>query len=383
MKRANWIYLIATLLVLSVAVPVAGARSRNHSRSSAERFSADRDGNRHERWERGFRSRRHETTTTRATTTTTRPAPTPHATTTTTTFVPPVIEPTPPPVVTPPPPPPPAPSAGAFLSYPRQSGPQTFSGNNVVVANKSWTNSGSVCLTVSNATNVYIHDVDFDNCVGAIFLINVKGNIRIENVRARNIGDGSIGSGHSNVIQLNNTWQGATNDGVNGIRNVKALGGDTEDVISVFQSGGIDAAHPLVIENVHLEHPLTGSLAWSSDSGTCINLADAGGHDIILRNSTFLNCGAVGIQMNEPTRVKVVNNIVYGAARATSNVGLSQWAEDSCSCSGNSYENNRVWWVKANGSSSALWLHGSAQVSQSGNKLQDTTINPNSLRVVL
>lgn len=275
-------------------------------------------------------------------------------------------------------------STGAFLSYPRQSGPQTFSGNNVVVANKSWTNSNNVCLTVQNANNVYIHDVDFDSCVGGIFLINVTGNIRIENVRARNIGDGTIGSGHSNVIQLNNAWQGATNDGVNGIRNIKALGGDTEDVISIFQSGGIDPQHPLIIENVHVEHPLTGPLAWSSDSGTCANLADAGGHDIILRDSTFLNCGAVGIQMNEPTRVRADNNIVYGAARPLSNVGLSQWADSTCSgCTGNFYTNNRAWWVKSNGTASSIWLHGSYPVTQTGNISQDATINPNSLKVTL
>ncbi len=304
------------------------------------------------------------TTTTVNVTTTTAGATTTTATTTTTT----------------------QPSNGAFLSFPHQSSATSINGGtNVVVANKSWVGFGSVALVVSGANNVYLHDLDFDGNVGDIFLVNVTGSVRIENIRARNTGNGTIGSGHSNVIQFNNVWQGATDDGVNGIRHVKAIGGDTEDMISIFRSGGVDAAHPLVIEDVHLESPLPpAATAWSSGSGTCMNFADAGGHDIVARNNTLLNCAAVGMQMNEPTRVLVTNNVVYGAARATSNVGLSQWSAGTCaSCTGNAYTNNRVWWVKSNGSASSIWLSGNYPVSQSGNVSQDATINPANLHVVL
>lgn len=271
---------------------------------------------------------------------------------------------------------------GSFLSYPHQTSPTSISGgSNVVVSNKSWQGfTGKVALIVSGVHNLYLHDLDFSDNGGDIFLINVTGQIRIENIRANNTGDGSIGSGHSNVIQLNNSFD----DGTGGIRNVKAYGGRTEDMISIFQSGGIDASHPLIIENIHLESPTPpNTLSWTSGSGTCINLADAGGHDITLRNSTFLNCGAVGIQMNIPTRVLVTNNIVYGAARAGSNVGLSQYnGGTACSCQGNAYTNNRVWWVKANGSASPIWTQNS-NIQKTGNTLQDTTINPNSLKVIL
>jgi hypothetical protein len=281
--------------------------------------------------------------------------------------------------------PPPPPPAGTFLSYPHQASPLSVSGSNVVVSDKSWVGFGSVALVVSNANNVYLHDLDFDGNVGDIFLINVTGNIRIENIRARNTGNGTIGSGHSNVIQFNNTWQGAPDDGVSGVHNVRAYGGDTEDMVSVYKSGGIDASHPLVIDDIHLESPLPpSSEAWSSGSGTCINLADAGGHDIRVQNSTFLNCGAVGIQMNEPTRVRAINNIVYGSARTTSNVGLSQWSSGSCStCTGNEYRDNRVWWVKAIGSGSALWTSGNYPVADIGNAKQDATIVAGSLHVSL
>jgi hypothetical protein len=379
MKRANWVYLVATAVVLSTGVSVAGARARHHDRlsSSSRGFTVDRSSHGHgsERW-----LLRHSDTTTTDVTTTTRPAPTQVTTTTaaptTTTTLAPIVDPTPPPLPDPS-------SPGAFLSYPHQPGPTTINGGtNVVVSNKTWQGfSNKTALVISGAHNVYLHDLDFADNGGDIFLVNCTGQIRIEDIRARNTGDGTIGSGHGNVVQLNNTWD----DGTGGIRGVNAYGGDTEDMISIFRSGGVDAAHPLVIENNHLESPLSGPLAWSSGSGTGINLADAGGHDIIARNNTLLNVGQVGLQINEGTRVHIVNNIVYGAARPASNTGITQWASSPCGCSGNEIAYNRIWWVKSNGTPSSYWNSGTAGViaGTATNVLQDLTINPASLHVAL
>lgn len=268
-------------------------------------------------------------------------------------------------------------SGSTFLSYPHQSGPQSFSGSNVVVSNRSYVGFNTkTCLNISNATNVTITNIDFDSCGGDIYLSNVSGNVNISNIRARNTGDGTIGSGHGNVIQFAQSF-------VNGdVSNVKAFGGDTEDMISVWRSGGVDSAHPLIIENNHLESPLPPSaLAWSSGSGTCINVADddpatgSGGHDIVVRNNTLLNCGSVGLQMNRPQNVNEYGNTVYGTARATSNVGLSQWSSHSCAaCTNNFYTNNQVFWQKSGGTASPWWLSGTASITiDSKSKTQDPT----------
>ncbi len=269
-----------------------------------------------------------------------------------------------------------------FMSYPRQTCFTSLSGSNLVLSNKSWQGcSGKAALTISNATNVYIHDLDFDSNSGDIFLTNVSGTIRIENIRARNTGAGTttIGSGLKNVIQFNNAWQGApVTDTTAGIRHIKIYGGATEDAVSIFKSGGLDGSHTLVLEDIHVEHPLPPDpLAWTSTTGTCTNLGDAGGHDIILRNSTFLNCGAVGIQMNMPSQTTVTGNILYGALRTNANVGLSQYG--TCTCSGDKLTNNRVWWKP----SSQYIQHTGYFTDISGNVLNDTTIDPNSLKVVL
>jgi hypothetical protein len=170
-------------------------------------------------------------------------------------------------------------STAAFLSYPRQAAPLTVSGSNIVIANKSWVGFGArgPASTFKTRTNVYIHDVDFAGCGGGIFLSTSRHRAHRERPR-RNIGDGTIGSGHGNLIQLNNVWQSAPSSHwprphpldlvVRRRHRRRHLG---------YKSGGIDAAHPLVIGNVHLEHPLSGPLAWKSDSGRAPTLRDAAG----------------------------------------------------------------------------------------------------------
>lgn len=271
----------------------------------------------------------------------------------------------------------------AFLSRPAASCGMNLSGASVSLSNRTFQGCSGVALTVSNATNVTLSGLDFANNVGDVFLINVTGNVSVSGIRARNTGDGTIGSGHSNVIQFNDVWD--TDPAVD-VWNVKAYGGDTEDVISVFQSGGTSSTNLLLLEDIHVEHPLSGALAWQSDSSTCINLADAGGSNTVVRDSSFLNCGAVGLQMNEPGgAVRYVRNVVYGATRPDSNVGASQWSAADCSVcvATNEFRDNRINWKNSSGSNNGFWLSGNYPVADVGNVKQDATINPDNLRVVL
>lgn len=278
----------------------------------------------------------------------------------------------------------------AFLSYPRSPAVVISGGSNVVISGKSFVGlTGKVAIEVDGAHNVYVHDVDFSGDGGDIYLVDCTGQIRIETIRAKNTGsnaphhagDGSEGSGLYNVIQLSRTFD----DGTGGIRHVWAKGGDTEDMISIYKSGGTDATHPLVIEDVHLASPDTSTpqlQAWGSDSGTGINLADGGGHDIVLRNSTIKTAGQVGVQLNEPTRVVVTGVTVYGSPRALSNVGISQYGPTCATCTDNRVNGNRIYWRAANGSENDLYKSGHATVDWTGNTTHDTTIDPKSLQVI-
>ena len=80
MKRANWMYLVATALVLSTGISVAGAKAKHHDSSSSP---IDHKTKLHGRWTRDV-----VTTTTVVATTTTQPATTTTAAPTTTTLPP-------------------------------------------------------------------------------------------------------------------------------------------------------------------------------------------------------------------------------------------------------------------------------------------------------
>ena len=79
-----------------------------------------------------------------------------------------------------------------------------------VVANKSSerVRERRTCLTVHDRASTCTSTTSTSPAAAATSSWStVTGQIRIENVRARNTGDGTIGSGHGNVIQLNNAWQ--------------------------------------------------------------------------------------------------------------------------------------------------------------------------------
>src|SRR5258705_7646371 len=89
---------------------------------------------------------------------------------------------------------------GAFLSHPRQAAPLKVTGTNVVIADKSWVGFHlQTCLTVHDAHNVYIHDVDFDGCGGGVFLLNLTPTRPLENVPPRHTPHGTIGARHAHV----------------------------------------------------------------------------------------------------------------------------------------------------------------------------------------
>src|SRR5689334_9019467 len=63
------------------------------------------------------------------------------------------------------------PAAGTFLSYPHQTAVQSYSGSNIEISNRSYVglSKSSAVLTIHDANNVYLHDLDFDGNCGDIF----------------------------------------------------------------------------------------------------------------------------------------------------------------------------------------------------------------------
>ena len=84
-------------------------------------------------------------------------------------------------------------------------------------------------------------------------------------------------------------------------------------------------------------------------------LGDGGGSHIVIRDNTFLSPGQVGIGVSGGTDIHVLDNVIYGAQRASSNVGLYVWNQTSGTCSGIEVAGNRVRWYTAAGAENPYW----------------------------
>jgi hypothetical protein len=279
------------------------------------------------------------------------------------------------PVVDPPPVDPPPAVTPAFLARPARQ-PFAISDATDVELSGFAIRGGVIGVTLRRCRRVWIHDIDLADLVGGIYASECE-DVVVEDVRGRNIGDNTIGSGHSNYVQFAETRGGA-------IRRCRFLGGLTEDMISTWHSGGWDATRPLLIEDNALQGLLADTpeaRAWTRTSGTGIIVSDGGGDDkngwVTVRRNTLLSPGQVGIQLIDGPGIRVHENTVYGERNPRANVGMSSWEGRPLA----EVYGNRVRWYKPDGSENPRWW-GYGTVNEHDNDWH-ADIDPAALRVVL
>ncbi len=243
--------------------------------------------------------------------------------------------------------------------------------SNVTISGKQFVDISDDAIVLEGCNNVTITENDFSNVVGAIYVIN-STNVTITWNRYQNVGNGTIGGGHSNFVQFNKSFGGV-------ISHNKGIGGSSEDLISVFQSGGPDEANPLVIEYNAFE-----GTNWTSGSGSGMMLGDYGGSHIVARFNTLLSPGQVGFGVPSGTDIHITDNTIYGAQRTSSNVGIYVWNQSATACSGIEVARNKVKWFRADGVENAYWNAGNCG-TVSGEATNDlhSLIDPKTLHVVL
>lgn len=288
--------------------------------------------------------------------------------------------------VTPPPPPPP-PAAGFLARYPERTSPLIINGGTDVEIPLSTLRgfTGAVAVVVNNARSVHIPAVDVADCVGAVYLYKCSGRLQVDAISVRNLGDSTIGAGHGNALQLN----GCTFDLGGTITGVKSLGGWTEDMISIYQSGGASGA-PLIVEYNASESPLADQPDYRSyttnprNSGSGIMVED--GFFLIVRHNTVLDSGQGGIGYNGGHDIEYSDNVIYGHQTPASNVGLYGLKPAGANVR---WLRNRSWWRhgpmtgQPSGYDNAWWSTDGAIKGADGNVWMDATIDPASLVVVL
>ncbi|MFL5751331.1 MAG: right-handed parallel beta-helix repeat-containing protein [Chloroflexota bacterium] len=262
-------------------------------------------------------------------------------------------EPTPTPTVAPTPTPSstsaPTPAAGdpwavPFATRPQSAAVRLSNCSNVVIQDKTFRDLGAgvISIRIENCTNVTIKAVDFLNVAEGVYALN-SSNITIVDSRYSNItgpAQPRTGANVANFVQLNNVSGGL-------ISHNKGKGGDTEDIVSVYQS-----------DHVTVQDNQFEGTNWTSGSGSGIALSDGGGSFNVAQRNVLVNPGQVGIFIAGGTNSKILDNTVYGAQRTSSNVGLYVWNQSSTPCSDQEVSRNKVSWRNASGSLNPAWNAG-------------------------
>ncbi|MDX1765923.1 MAG: carbohydrate-binding protein [Candidatus Saccharimonadales bacterium] len=263
----------------------------------------------------------------------------------------------------------------AFMSRPSSGLIYVANQSNVEISNKAiqgaGPEAGQIAIHLVNVNGAIIRDVDFADVRGGILIQNSQ-NVVIERARGRNIGkNGDIGSGGGNYVQYAESRGGAVRDSI-------FIGGETEDMISTWHTGGWGVGNELIIENNLLIGYLSdqpNARSWKSASGTCMILSDGGGSansgHIHVRNNVCVNPGQVGIQFIDGPNLKAYNNVVIGETYYLNNQPFASWEGQPY---GELY-NNRHHYRKPDGSLTSGWFH--VDTINSYDNILDTSLSSN------
>lgn len=243
--------------------------------------------------------------------------------------------------------------------------------NNSIIENKTFTNTtaGLSAIHLLNCSNITIRNCDFVDVPGCVYVYN-STNITIEDCRYSNITGPHerVGNNVGNFVQTNQS------NGIMIQRN-KGKGGDTEDIVSIFNSQNA------TVQDNHFE-----GTNWDSPSGSGIALGDYGGSNNIARRNILVNPGQVGIFIAGGTSCSIIENVIIkpqGSNGGSGDVGVYVWAQGGVSCSNHTVSNNRVLWYRAAGGTNPYWNAGNCgPVAGSNNIWNDTTLSADNYRVV-
>lgn len=268
-----------------------------------------------------------------------------------------------------PPPPAPVPSGPQpFLSYPASAAFDYNGRADVVIEGKTFRALGSLVIAVRlvNCQRITIRNCDFADVAECLYAVNCS-DITITDCRFRNItgpAQPRTGANVANFVQMNNV-----NGGL--IARNKGLGGDTEDVISLYKSSNF------IVEDNHIE-----GTNWTSGSGSGIAIGDDGGSNNIARRNILVNPGQVGIFIAGGVNNQIRDNILIGQQRPKSNVGMYVWNQYQWACSGHTVTGNKVSWKHADGFSNPFYNANNCGPVAGTNDL-NASLNIEQYRVVL
>jgi len=255
----------------------------------------------------------------------------------------------------------------AFGSRPASGAISLTGQSGIVIENKHFKDLGAdvISIRLTSCSNITIRNCDFENVAECVYAFGTT-NLTVEDCRYKNIigPHQRTGVNRANFVQVNGCTTGF-------IRRNKGVGGDTEDIVSIYQSSGF------VVEDNHFE-----GTNWTSPSGSGIALSDSGGSNNIARRNILLNPGQVGIFIAGGTNSRIEDNTIYGEQRPLSNVGMYVWNQAAAACSGHTVSGNKVNWYRADGIRNDYYNAGNCGPVAGTNDFA-TVLNPNTMHVNL
>lgn len=247
---------------------------------------------------------------------------------------------------------------------------------NVVIAGRHFARQigrDVVSIRLERCANVRIEGCDFDECTEPIFAIGCR-NIEVAWCRARNIVGPSErdGTHRGNFVQLDSCtgfW----------LHDFLVRGGDTEDVVSCYKSGGVSAEQPSVIERFKIE-----GVDWRSRSGTGVILGDGGtGSYVTVRDGTMLSPGQVGMQICGGIGHKISGLTLFAEPRegTSPNVAISTWVDHGGPRPHATVSDLRVNWRGNDGRSNPFWWQAGSNERITTERCDwNAPVNPEALR---
>lgn len=123
-----------------------------------------------------------------------------------------------------------------------------------------------------------------------------------------------------------------------------------EDAISIYQCAGI-SGNPILVDNNWI---LGGG---PSNTGGGIMTGDSTGSYITASNNILVNPGQYGMAIASGDHISLINNKIFGAKSAISNVGMYQWDNGlGVPITNSTISGNQVTWTDKSGNNNPWWL---------------------------
>jgi hypothetical protein len=290
------------------------------------------------------------------------------------------------------PPPPPTGTVGPTITTFTRSGPITLISGQTVTG-LSISNPNGPCIQGSGVSNVHIYNNMIGPCASTAsgVGINLAGarDITIDHNSFDDVASGLYAANSTNNIVFDHNsatrirgpmprgqlvqFNGVSGSGHKIACNVSdqtspGYAAGPEDHINMYKSSGT-AASPILIQY----NKLRGG--GPSQSGGGILAGDEGSSYTIVNTNILVNPGQYGISIAGGHDNRMLNNKVYSASFAWTNIGAFVWNQYAPACSAIEVSGNRVNWTNRGGVANNWWDAGNCgTVTMITNLFGDPTI---------